>query len=325
MNRDRINWAAPLGAACLFSLAALLAPSPSLAGESQVKEAYRRVAQRGDREIRRRQLDELLAWTEGTPEVQADALKVLSLARDVPFDRSPFLPKVRAIIGRPMPPVVKQQALLALPTVGGGSDDLAAVAALTNDPSPLVRSAIAQTLFALIAQGPPPREVDEAVRKLIDDPDEEVVRQTIRSLWGRPVTPAVEQRLIELSRGSMQGGPGALAYDALYYALSTRPQVSPPVARRLIEIMQDPEAPFDTAGRAAWGLSHHEVTPEARDEVVFAVIAELDESLNPQMREQAVFGLGRMRTDEALDKLEEVAADDESEALRDAARRALWR
>ena len=82
------------------------------------------------------------------------------------------------------------------------------------------------------------------------------MHHTIKALWGRPVSAAAEQRLIELSK---QPGPylsSGIAYDAVYYALSTRPVVSRPVAERLAELALSPDAQ-SLAGRAVWGLSHH--------------------------------------------------------------------
>jgi hypothetical protein len=119
----------------------------------------------------------------------------------------------------------------------------------------------------------------------------------------------------------VEGEPGQ---EVVYYALSTRPLISPDVAKRLIEVMTTPGHIY--ASRAAWGLSHHPAAPFARDMIVKALSAELDRTLDPYTREQCVYGLGQLGGDEAAKKLKAVAdAEDEDGKIREMARRAAER
>ncbi|HZN66532.1 MAG TPA: HEAT repeat domain-containing protein, partial [Tepidisphaeraceae bacterium] len=178
------------------------------------------------------------------------------------------------------------------------------------------------SLLFLVGQGKqPPDRVLKLDEKLLDDPSPSVRRETMRAMWGRPVSPAVEAKLIELSRSADTD----TSHDAVYYALSTRPLVSKPVAERLIEVMRAPMTWGDSQGRAAWGLSHHNPSPEAKDVALKALLTEVDETLNQYVRSNCVYGLGSIGGEEAVKKLKELATNDESEQIRKVAAQALAR
>jgi len=81
----------------------------------------------------------------------------------------------------------------------------------------------------------------------------------------------------------------------------------------------------DSQGRAAWGLSHHNLSAEAKDVTLKALIAEVDETLNQYVRSNCVYGLGAIGGDAAVKRLKELAANDESEQIRKVAAQALAR
>ena len=287
------------------------------------QEAVKNILQRGDKDLRQRTLDSLLARLQGNNvDAIATALAALPGVREIPFDRAPFLKAAREMLTHENADV-RAGAVTAVGALGGDKGDVPKVAALAKDPVPAVRARVASALYA-IAGAQPGEEVLAAVDALLDDYSAPVQLNTIRALWGRPVSPASEAKLIALSRGSSHGGPGALAYDAVYYALSTRPLVSPLVADRLIEILRD-DTGTEQAGRASWGLSHHAVAPEAREKVTQAFIQELDETLDAYVRSNIVYGLGALGGEPAVAKLKELAEKDENERIRQEAAEALRR
>jgi HEAT repeat protein len=213
-------------------------------------------------------------------------------------------------------------AMMILPTVGGDASDIPGVAALADDPDPQVRSAVPTSLLFLGGRDKqPPEQVLKLDEKLLEDPSPAVRREAMRAMWGRPVSPAVEVKLIELSRSENT----ETSHDAVYYALSTRPGMSKAVAERLVEVMKAPMTWGDSQGRAAWGLSHGILSPEAKGVALEAFLVEIDETLNEYVRSNCVFGLGAIGGDEAVKKLKGLAENDESEQIRREASQALSR
>jgi HEAT repeat protein len=191
--------------------------------------------------------------------------------------------------------------------------DTVAIAKLADDPDSHVRSKVAQALAAVSRGRPqPPAELMATVEKLLNDPSPAVQVGTIHALWGWPLSEKGERRLIELSRDPVVG------YPAIYYALSTLPTKSRPVAERLIEVMQAKGAAADrnSTGRAAWGLSHFPIADDAKELVIDAFIKDLDESTDGSVRREAVYGLGRLGGDKAIAKLEALAKEEEAQQLR---------
>lgn len=286
------------------------------------------IAQRKDKARRQRGLDELLGRLkapQATPDAQVGNLRLLQRVSEIPFDRAPFLPIVQAALGSPAPEV-RIAALDVMPVAGASEADLPAIAQLADDPDPLVRAEVVAAL--LFSAGDRYKAVTRGegvifpiVEKLLADPDAKVKAETLHALWGFPISPKAEEQVIAFSK-TWVSDRGPEGYDAIYYALSTRPVVNVPVARRLIEIMQDPKTNSNLRWRAAWGLGH-KASPEAVDMMVRALIEELDETLEQYVRNLAVEGLATHRTPTALAKLREVAEKDESEAIRKAAANAL--
>jgi HEAT repeat protein len=293
---------------------------------AQPRQFIRDITQRRDKDLRQRTLDGLLKTLGSGKDANslADALAVFPSIKDVPFDRAPYLKASRAHLGHDSPEV-RTHAMAAVSVLGGDASDVPAIAALAKDKNHFVRGAVAGALYAVA--GPNPGEqVFAAVDTLLDDYLPSVQHATVQALWGHPVSTASEKKLIEFSRLPAYGGPpSALTGDALYYALSTRPVVSPLVADRLIELMQEGKQIGADTGRATWGLTHHTIAPEARDKVVKALIDEFDETVDEGRRGDLIFGLGRIGGDVATAKLKAISESDESDRTRKNAADALYR
>ena len=295
------------------------AQRPTTEAQKQAEE----ILQRKDASLRRMRLDALLAILQDAaapPASQKESLGVLLRVRDVPFERAPFLAAAKPLLASP-DEQVRAAALVALPGLNAGEADLPAMAKLADDPAGAVREGVVGSLFFAKGAGNPAL-VGPIVEKLLADPDPKVKLATLNALWGNPVSPAAEAQIIALSRETTAGLSGSLGYDAVYYALSTRPVVRLPVATRLAELMHDPNLDPNIRWRAAWGLAHT-AAPEAVDAMVAALITELDETLQPQVRSYAVQGLAAHRTPAALAKLREMAEKEENPRLRAEAARAV--
>jgi HEAT repeat protein len=262
---------------------------------------YNDIVQDQDPALRQRRVDELLRSLDGRGD---KGLALVTLIRvdqkQVPFDRGPFLDPVRRALGD-SDEQVRELALNALPIVGAGEEDLKLIAKFANDPSFEVRAAVASSLFRT-AKGKHNEFIWPIVEKLLDDPDERVRVRTVKSLWRNPVSPAIEQKLIEWSRPT---GPEALRGETIYYALTTRPLISEAVARRLIEIMQEPEVGQDYRARAAAALGEQAV-PQAQDLIVAGLILAIETSKDTSVRENAIEALRRHRTPAAQEKLRQL-------------------
>jgi len=273
------------------------------------------ILQRKDAAGRRRALQEVLEKLGGDATAKVVALATLSSARDVPFDRSSFLGPVRLAL-RDADPAVRAGALMAIAGAGGTAKQLSEIAALAEDVDGFVR---AQVPGALYGNGGAehPDIVHPVIEKLLGDQWKDAKRAAVRSLWGCSWSPRAEEMLIELSRDPV------LSYDTIYYALSTHEGKSRPVCDRLIEALEhrDPNVRW----RAAWGLSYFTVAPDAREHVLAALIKALDDDLNATVRDYCVHGLGTIGSDAAVSKLRDLATNDESRRIREAAAQELRR
>jgi HEAT repeat protein len=290
------------------------------------RELWEQIAQRQDATLRKEALEKLQAMlgSEQNPD-REQAMRTLQKVKDVPFDRAPLLPRVRQLIAdRRQTAYTRAIAAVQLANLGGGKEDTPLIAALADDPEAFVRKGVAAALYGLDPQGQHPL-IAPAIEKLLSDESadvEGVVHHTIKALWGMPVSPAAEVRLVELSK--LPGPSSGIGYDAVYYALSTRPVISKPVAERLAELALGPDTQGHV-GRAVWGLSHHPASEDARELVVGTLIRILDDTLDSSLRQDCVFGLGLQGGPTAVKKLEEISAQEENAALREQAKSALGR
>ncbi|MCX7050179.1 MAG: SUMF1/EgtB/PvdO family nonheme iron enzyme [Candidatus Sumerlaeota bacterium] len=290
-------------------------PPNELSGRELTQDLLARIQQQKDKEKRQSALDELLARLDGMLPGKLEAMEALAKLKEVPFDRRLYLVRIRVAL-KDSAPAMRQAALKALGGIGEKDADLPSLAALVDDPDPIVRALLAPSLYQLAGANPPEIALN-AVAKLLSDNAEVTVRTTVKSLWGNPLNAAGEKRLIELSRIA------STRDDVIYYALSTLPKKSELVSRRLIEELETLSSLHQD--RAAWGLSHFDAAPDARDLVVAALIHAFDHFSNPYVRENCVYGLGQHATEAAIAKLRVIAEKDEVSKIRKAAQEALKR
>ena len=87
----------------------------------------------------------------------------------------------------------------------------------------------------------------EVVLGLFDSEDPDQLREVMRGLWGAKTSAAIQQRMLELSRGP-------IGYDAIYYGLSTCQNKTRGVVERLVEAAAGVGADANSFDRALWGL-----------------------------------------------------------------------
>lgn len=269
-----------------------------------------------DRQQALNEVEKLLRSENASDRIKA--LDTILKIRQLRFDHARFLPLVRKSLDAANERELAA-ALGAIAVVGGDESDVPRVLQLADSDSLQVRVWISTTLYALNPQGKHPG-IGPVIEKLLSDPNNNIRTATYKSLWGLPTTPEVEAKLIEMSHGPTNGGSGE-GYDVVYYALSTRPLVRGPVAKRLIELIT---APSPLTGRAIWGLSHHAASDDARPIVVDALIRVLETQVDNENRQNAIWGLGFHGGDKAVAKLQAIADDNkESPSLREYARKQL--
>lgn len=247
-------------------------------------------------------IEKMLRSEKGSDRV--NAMQVLRDARRVRFDRSPFLPLVRRSLLDATSKTEISAAILTLPRVGGDANDVPQVLEYVSHQDPLVRASLCSALCDLDPNGTHPG-VGPAIEKLLQDRSGWVRTSTYKSLWGRPSTPGVDQKLIALSHPP-EKQRRSQASDVVYYALSTRPLLRVPVANRLIELIR-PKS--NHTSRAIWGLSHHQATDEAKPGIVSELIRVIDTEVDGGPRNDAIYGLGLHGGDKAVQKLETIATN----------------
>ena len=243
-----------------------------------------------------------------------NAMFVLRKTRNIRYNRSRFLPYVRAAL-RSNDKRTLGDAISTIAVVGGDGSDIPLVRPHVDHPDRDVRASAGMALPAL---DPAEKNADvaRAIVQLLGDDSSWVRTTTIESLWGRVVTPEVEAKLIQLSRGPSSGGSGE-ADIVIHKALATRPRVRKPVAERLIEIV---EANGRHKRRAVWGLTHL-ATDEARPLAIDALIKVVDADVDDDMRRTAMTGLGLHGGEKAWNKLRSIALDpNEADSTRKDAR-----
>ncbi|HEY1784280.1 MAG TPA: HEAT repeat domain-containing protein [Pirellulales bacterium] len=241
---------------------------------------------------------------------QARALATLAAVMSARFDRAPFRALVVPLL-KSASPEVRSLALGCLGGLEAQPTDLAAIVPLADDPDPRVRMAVAGALVT-IGAGREAETVAPALVKLLSDSDPQVIEPSLRALWGQYSTPALDERLIALSRLP------AYHHNAIYFGLSTQRNKSRSVCQRLVDELDD--ADWNNSGRAAWGLTYG-VADEAKPVVEAGLLKALPEETNPYTRKQefrALAGVATKASREYLSKVVESAAEnDEDKAAAD--------
>lgn len=311
-------------AVCLFRYKLIegtaTAPNPKQVEEELATNAYpveeelwQKIAQREDPELRKATLETVAKMLSVEGNERVAGLLALRRTYDVPYDRTPFHPLVKACLSSSQPNEIVG-ALQLLPTFGGSLEDIPMIAKLASHPNKDVRSTLSFALFQLDKEGVS-SDRNRAVLGLLNDSDREVVKETFRSSWGYTLSPEAEARVIELSQNP------SLVSEAVYFCLSTRPVVSLPVAERLIDVMSG-KVKTTEPSRAAWGLCK-KLEPEAVDLVVEAVIAEYDATLDHQIRSSCLQVLRQNLTESSKLKLMLISQAEENQQLREAAEKAI--
>jgi len=193
-----------------------------------------------------------LALQSGDEGRRIAACRALAALGEVQFDKAPFRDAVLAA-ARDLNGEGRAAALYALWSVSDGAPEhrgpgraLAIELAADVETAP----SRASHLIAQYSGGKIEGEATTALLALLADPDRRRMRSTLSGIWGVHVPTEVVDRLLELSRSQ----EGELAYDTMYYALSTLPSKSPAVIERLAEFLESPDP--NRYGRASWGLGY---------------------------------------------------------------------
>lgn len=282
------------------------------------------IRQRDSAERRAKAVADLRTMLASDPANQATALTAIAQTYDIKYDRTGLEDAVVPLL-QSKNANVRRTALTALPNLKPSAAAVDKAAALAKDPDPQVRAAVMHSVAFIRGHNKIEAPVGEPALTLLGDSEKDVVVETARSLWGVPVTAEVEAKVIELSRFPADQDPGhkSIQYWMMYFVLSTRPQVSDPVAKRLPEIARHPKLDQNWTGRAVWGFNRP-ASPEAAEIIAKACIDELDNSLNPYNREWAVRGLINIKSEAATKKLTEIAkSSDEPEQIRELAAGAI--
>jgi HEAT repeat protein len=288
-------------------------PVNPLAHSSQ--ELSEAILQRGDKQLREKALEKLkdMLAPESPETVKQQALSTLSSSLSAKFERAPFLSLVRPLL-KSDAPVVRALALGCLAGLEANADDLPLAMALGDDPSPQVRMQVAAALIGL-GNGEHGDQVIPVLMKLLQDPEEKVVERSIRSMWGQYSSPEYDEFLIKLSRDPR------FHYNTIYHCLSTMPEKSVAVCRRLVEELDEPD--WNSSGRAAWGLTYG-VTDEAKGLVEDGLLKALPEETNSYTRQQEFRALRRVASEKSRVYLTSVIeSETETEGFQQLAREIL--
>lgn len=283
-----------------------ITPSKSLLSE---------ILQRDDperRDVAIEKLKELLAA--GSPEqAQLSGLSTLVKALTAKFAHDEFYSLVKPLLTSKNAQI-RRLALACLPSVGATSSDLPAMALLAEDESIHVRQEVGGALVRLGA-GKHSEVVIPALMKLMQDPEHEVIKSTIRSMWGQYQSPKYDRFLVDLSYDPKY------EYIVVYHCLSTMPSKSKIVCERLVEILDATD--WNSSGRAAWGLTYG-VVPEANELVETAILKALPEETNDYTRRQEFTVLKQVASERSKEYLNSVIELDlETEKFKELAKQVL--
>jgi outer membrane protein assembly factor BamB len=234
-----------------------------------------------------------------TPAARAALLAIAEL-RDVRYDKDAMRVLVRPYLAAASPEV-RRMAAYALANASPVKEDQALFLGLAKDADPSVRSSAAHLLM-MTNEGRVEGAAAEAVLVLLSEKGD-VVRETMRGLWGARVSEAVEARLVALA------GDASLRHDAIYFALSTFPEKSDAVIGVLVAALADRED-FE---RATWGLGYG-VAKERAPKVVEAALALIETREGAYVVEPALGLVRKYATAADRTAVERVAANPKVDA-----------
>lgn len=236
---------------------------------------------------------------DASPSETTWALSALQRAITAKFDREPFrtlvFPKLQSDSAQ-----IRELALVCLPGLDSGLDSLETIAEMVTDSNPKVRVRVGYALIQ-IGRGEASEAVIPVLTTLLKDADRDVVKGTIRSMWGQYASSEFDALLIEMSYSE------EFHHIVVYHALSPMKPKSVAVCERLIEVLGEPD--WNNSGRAAWGLTFG--VPEAAYAAVEeAMIAAIPEELNVQVRQQEYHALKNVATEKSRPMLDSVIASE---------------
>ena len=209
------------------------------------------------------------------PSEQRKGLIAFTSLGAIRFDKASFHSLILPLLTSE-DPITRSLACTALVMSGIQEGDLDRLVAMTDDEDLEVRNnAGGQLIWAL--EGDLTGQPGTAILRLLKDPEPEIQKGILHSLWGAKLSPAIESRVIELSNDEdiASFSTNGIAYDALYYALSTQANKSEASVKRLIEFLAARDT-HNVGGRAAWGLGQgvgneqHKLVADAALKVVAA-------------------------------------------------------
>lgn len=285
---------------------------PAVSPEQKLVDA---ILQRDDADLRDQSLAKLkeLLSQDSNSETKRSALMTLSKVRAAKFDHDSFYPLISPLL-KAEDHVLRQFSVGLLPAYGGGEQDLTQMAALTRDSSVHVRKEVGGALIH-VGNGQRADIVIPALMELMQDPEEDVIVSTVRSMWGQYSSAEFDQFLVDLS---LQ--PRFKGY-VVYHCLSTMPKKSQVVCERLVEVLDDPD--WNNSGRAAWGLTYG-VTREAEGLVEKGLLNAIPEETNPYTRGKEFRALLLVATEASRELMQSIIDSDlENEESKAAAKKVL--
>jgi beta-lactamase regulating signal transducer with metallopeptidase domain/nitrous oxidase accessory protein NosD len=223
---------------------------------------------------------------------------------DIQFDRAPYRARLVELLGSD-DGNIRSSALLGLNQCGEHPDNLELFIRLADDPSERVRDLVPGLIVAAAKRDLTGRG-GETILKLLNQADDKSRLPAIRCLWGVKQSPAIEARIVELSRATFAGGPGRSSYDAMYYALSTQPNRGEAAVKRCIELLADQDA-HNVGGRIAWGFGSG-VSKEFQPLVAEAMMRVVESRNDSYLRRQSIDRLRQYGTSSQLPALRALLA-----------------
>lgn len=270
------------------------------AAEEQSKPWIDAILQMDDSARRAKALDEVkaaLAATEAA-KIQIALAAYTRVAFTVDFDKAPFRPLIVPLL-KHADPTIRAGALDALLSLPPDDGDLPLVISLSDDPA--LKQSISLALFRL-SKGDLTGPAAGPILKLLETKNRGDYRDVVRGIWGARMSPALEQRIAQVARGRDED----LAYDSIYYALSTQKNKGADCVEVLIKALDHPDS-TNVGGRASWGLGYG-VEPAQQPAAANAMVKVLEHRADGYMRQNAARSLSQYGRAEHLPALEALAA-----------------
>jgi hypothetical protein len=177
--------------------------------------------------------------------------------------------------------------------------DVDLVIALTADPVPSVRDNAGRSLV-FFTKYDLTGAAGERVLALLDDPERQVRRDVLASIWGSRVSPGIEAKLLAL----FASDDHQVRHDAFYFGLSTLRDKSPAVVDACIAAMESSDG--ELQWRARWGLGQG-VPDGQRGKVGDSYVRQLSARSDARLEEDAFRWLSYYGSAEHAAALERLA------------------